>query len=82
MKKPIIPDHLAECIIDALMDEYSEGYNDGCNVDTTAKTCREFFVKYVHSCIKEDAQHEFLKTGSSHWLDFKAGWFAREGALR
>lgn len=38
--------------------------------------CRKDFEDHVRLCIKEHAREEFLKVGSEHWLDFKAGWMA------
>lgn len=38
--------------------------------------CREDFETHVRHCIKEHVREKFLKSGSEHWLDFKAGWFA------
>lgn len=40
-------------------------------------TCRADFEHYVAGTIKEPAREEFLRVGSSHWLDFKAGWLYR-----
>jgi hypothetical protein len=40
----------------------------------TVEKCRADFELYVQKCIKPHAHEEFLKVGSPHWLDFKAGW--------
>jgi hypothetical protein len=39
---------------------------------------RDAFEQYVATCIKEHARDAFLKTGSPHWLDFKAGYLAAQ----
>ena len=36
--------------------------------------CRVDYEEYVKTTIKAHVHEEFLKVGSSHWLDFKAGW--------
>lgn len=42
------------------------------NVDAA----RADFEDFVAKCIKPEAAGEFLAVGSSHWLDFKAGFYS------
>lgn len=44
--------------------------------------CRPAYEEYVDERIKGYSHSEYLKVGSAHWLDFKAGWYAREVACR